>query len=163
PPLPEPTVVVAPPSTTLTKSPPFPGPAPTGVVVKPGSGPFACPAGMVGIAGGTFEPTPYYSGTKKKPRTIVPFAMDATEVTVREYAKCIGSKKCKEPNEAFDKTSAPFCNWLHPKGRANPPINCVAFDEAATFCKAVGKRLPFAEEWEFAARGGTKGTPYPWG
>ena len=37
-------------------------------------------------------------------------------------------------------------------------------DEARSYCKSVGKRLPREEEWQFAATGGGEGTQvYPWG
>jgi formylglycine-generating enzyme required for sulfatase activity len=116
---------------------------------------------MAAVAGGTFEPTPFYQGAKKKPMTVVSFCLDATEVTVEAYNACVASKKCKEPDTGY--TNEVFCNWGHPKGRAKHPINCVAFDEAKNYCVANGKRLPFAEEWEWAARGGIQATKYPWG
>jgi sulfatase modifying factor 1 len=157
PPLPTPSVIATP-TTTLTKT---PLPVPT-VIAKPTPGAFACPAGMLIVTGGTFSPTPH-SSSDPKTRTIVSFCLDATEVTVDAYAKCVASKKCGLPYRAFDAASAPFCNWGHPKGRANHPINCVVLDQADAFCKAAGKRLPFAEEWEWAARGGAKATKFAWG
>jgi sulfatase modifying factor 1 len=138
-------------------------PSTAGTVGKsPAPGGVACPGGMVAIAGGTFEPT-QHSSSDPKVRTIVPFCLDVTEVTLGEYAKCVGAKKCGEPYRAYDAASAPFCNWEHPKGRTNHPINCVVLDQADAFCKAAGKRLPFAEEWEWAARGGVAATKFPWG
>src|SRR5262249_22284856 len=54
------------------------------------------------------------------------------------------------------------CNYGVP-GRGDHPINCVDWLQADAFCKAYGKRLPTEEEWEWAARGGARGTTYPWG
>jgi formylglycine-generating enzyme required for sulfatase activity len=119
---------------------------------------------MIYVSGGAYKPLHY-----SKAMTVVAFCMDVTEVTVKQYATCVAGKKCSEPDHAFSAKGSygaydgPLCNWNHPKGRDNHPINCVSFNQADSFCQSVGKRLPFSEEWEWAARGGAKGTTYPWG
>jgi formylglycine-generating enzyme required for sulfatase activity len=48
-------------------------------------------------------------------------------------------------------------------GKGNHPINCTDFLQATAYCKAQGKRLPTEQEWEWAARGQSRGWAFPWG
>jgi formylglycine-generating enzyme required for sulfatase activity len=114
---------------------------------------------------------PVEGGTLNSTVNVAPFCMDTTEVTVAQYASCVGSGRCSAaPTTAFwvdisdenrDRWS-PACNGDRPD-RQQHPVNCVDWAQADTYCRAQGRRLPSAEEWEWAARAGSRGWRHPWG
>jgi len=125
---------------------------------------------MIEIPGGTFAMGSEggEANENEKPVRAVrvaSFRLDKTEVTVDAYAACVRARKCGEPEPYLGERGnfRTFCNWRHPQGRGNHPVNCVDFEQARAFCAWVGKRLPTEEEWEYAARGGGEGRNYPWG
>jgi formylglycine-generating enzyme required for sulfatase activity len=99
------------------------------------------------------------------------FCLDRTEVTVASHASCVADGACERtPNVAaagwFSTPREPafwgsYCNAGRPD-RAEHPMNCVTWSEAATHCRWRGARLPTNAEWALAAFG-TDGRKFAWG
>ncbi len=80
------------------------------------------------------------------------FWIDKTEVTNGQYRKCVDAKECTSSNYMA----------IYSDNTVDIPVTYVSHDQAETYCKWIGGRLPTEIEWEKAARG-TDGRIYPWG
>jgi formylglycine-generating enzyme required for sulfatase activity len=140
-----------------------------------------CPSDMEWIPAGTFQMgSPEGDGAADEhPQhevTLDAFCMDKTEVTVAAYRHCEeearnGVKCVPAPTtvsysgySADDvKRWSQLCNGRTDKtDRDMHPVNCVDWNQADTYCRWAGGRLPTEAEWEYTARG-TDGRTYPWG
>ncbi len=86
--------------------------------------------------------------------TLRAFWLDATEVTNSSWNECVLAKVCrpKSPSVA-----------AHPDfDGPDLPVSGVSWDDAQTYCKWRGKRLPREAEFEKAVRS-TDARNYPWG
>jgi formylglycine-generating enzyme required for sulfatase activity len=88
------------------------------------------------------------------------FAMDETEVTAAQFARCVEAGRCGAKTFRRNPYSE-FCNLDMP-GRGQHPMNCVNYMGARDYCAFVGKRLPSRAEWVRAA-GAADHRTYPWG
>jgi formylglycine-generating enzyme required for sulfatase activity len=80
------------------------------------------------------------------------FYLQRSEVTVRDYNRCVAVGACSRAGYAERPRFA----------KPNLPATFVTFDQAATYCRFRGMRLPTEAEFERAARGSTR-RRYPWG
>jgi formylglycine-generating enzyme required for sulfatase activity len=81
------------------------------------------------------------------------FRISKYEITNAQYAQCVRSTVCSEPEELA---------YYEDTDYANHPVVYVSWHDAKTFCTWMGGRLPTEAEWEYAARG-PDGRIYPWG
>lgn len=82
------------------------------------------------------------------------YFIDQYEVTNRQYAAFVRETKRPAPSH--------WADGQLPPGEEDLPVVNVTFEDAKAFAEHVGKRLPSAEEWEYAARGPSSKL-YPWG
>ncbi len=121
-----------------------------------------CPPEMRRVSGGRFwVGSPRGRGADDEhPRFLTElgdYCLDRTEVSSEAYERCVQAGHCSSA-ERDRKT----CNGGR-AARGKHPINCVDHAQAAAYCAARGARLPSEIEWEYAARGGDRQLPYPWG
>jgi formylglycine-generating enzyme required for sulfatase activity len=92
--------------------------------------------------------------------TLKRFAIDETPVTNAQFAAFLKASAYKpRHSENFLK------HWVEgrpPAGKEDHPVVYVDLDDARTYARWAGKRLPTEEEWQYAAQG-SDGRKYPWG
>lgn len=132
-----------------------------------------CPEGMTYIASGKFNK-----------KSIEGFCLDTHEVTIASFERYLYALEQRaevtqsrvkglrsalkqilwpELDPAEVKVRNGHCTWLQVGKNPDLPLNCVSYAEAEAYCIAQGKRLPSEREWHWAARGGKRALPYPWG
>ncbi len=121
----------------------------------------SCPAGTVAVAGTAFT---MGDGSARNasphPVTVSGFCLDATEVTVEAYNRCVAAGACESAGESVAwagiaprsvELFSSYCNAAH-RDRAQHPVNCVNWSQATAYCTWAHRRLPTEAEWEAAAR-----------
>jgi formylglycine-generating enzyme required for sulfatase activity len=132
---------------------------PAGEVYVPATGPegFTMGRGKGTFGFGAFRSENHGRGVADTPHKVVltrPFCMDATEVTVGAYAKCVEEKGCTRPEIRT--------RWIVFPDKTDHPVNMVHWGQANFYCTREGKSLPTEAQWEWAA-GGADGRKWPWG
>ena len=120
---------------------------------------------MAGIPGGSFVMGRNAGRENERPEHSVDvnaFKMDKTEITNAEYFAFVNATSYR-PVPA---------HWVNDKpigGQEQMPVRFVNIEDVGAFIKWRSKRddvtyrLPTEEEWEYAARNGSKRNLYPWG
>jgi formylglycine-generating enzyme required for sulfatase activity len=89
-----------------------------------------------------------------------PYAIDLTPVTNGQYARFLAQTGYSpRDKENFLKR---WRNGQVPPGLEDHPVVYVDLEDARTYARWAGKRLPAEEEWQYAAQG-ADGRAYPWG
>jgi formylglycine-generating enzyme required for sulfatase activity len=85
--------------------------------------------------------------------TLDDFMLDATEVTVERYGRCVAAGACAPAGFTAGDTRYDMPDF---------PVTHVTWQDAVNYCTWDGGRLPTEAEWELAARGHVNNT-FPWG
>lgn len=128
--------------------PPPPGPGPGEDAGSSSSGSSSGSSGGASTTSG---------GAPSEPSDVVSvgaYWLDAREVTVAAFRRCVSAGACSDPPAAEGCT-------VH-LGLDGHPATCVTLEQARTFCRWQRKRLPSSAEWTAAAAGAARRT-YPWG
>ena len=115
---------------------------------------------MVFIPAGEFIQGTNTGGYNEGPERTVyldGFWIDQYEVTnhyYQEFVEATGHRKPGPPSR--------YAKRLSQLRGINQPVTYVSWEDAGTYCKWKGKRLPIESEWEIAVRG-IDGRFWPWG
>ncbi len=88
------------------------------------------------------------------------FKMDITEVTNKDYNKCVLTGKCESPHYDDSKCASLNNHKWNENNISNDfkedkkPVVCVDLKQALKYCEWNGKKLPTDVEWIYAAKGG---------
>ena len=118
------------------------------------------PAGTFNMGSSEATKAGYFAHGPVHAVTLSAFFLDAFEVTVARYRRCVDELACSAPSTS----AAQGCTYtLAAADHEQHPITCVPWTSAQSFCAWDGGRhLPSEAQWEQAARDAA-GSKYPWG
>lgn len=96
---------------------------------------------MMPVEAGNME---FSLGDVSQPVVFLAFEIETRPVPNHVYGLCVKVGKCTPP---IGSTTSGGSN----KDEENDPVAWITIDQAATYCNWVGRRLPSAPEWEYAA------------
>lgn len=99
-------------------------------------------------------------GTMRVQEKTKGFKISKHPITKKQYEECEKARICGAPK--IDECSDPGLAAASFKGSDDAAAICVGRENAETYCKWVGGRLPTLAEWLRAARGPSV-QEYPWG
>ena len=115
----------------------------------------------------------WYQDEKLRPVRIQPFLLDRHEVTKEQFASFVADSRYRTTAEklgyawAWDPERHQWkkqagASWRTAQSDGRAPVTTVSRADAVAYCRFRGKRLPTANEWEYAARGDARRV-FPWG
>ena len=118
------------------------------------------PAGSFSMGSSAATKAGYVAHGPPHSVTLSAYFLDAYEVTVARYRRCVDAGTCTTPGV----NPVLSCSYtLEPAAHERHPVTCVSWESARDFCTwDAGRRLPSEAEWERAARDDS-GSKYPWG
>lgn len=125
----------------------------------------AVPLDMIRLPGGAFTLVEPY----KEARQVPGYALDRTEVTRADFLRWVRARNgARFEGDLVKDRDGELLLLLGASGllledRSRLPVSGVTHAGATRYCQALGKRLPYYEEWDLAARGADRLHDYPWG